>query len=155
MTYNPDGTIQKLPFWSTTGTEQIGSLNPYRRNEAECMAWESGVKTEKSDQTGVYVTDIDNGDYIKVKGVDFGKGAKSFEVSVASASQGGKIEIHTDSLSGLLLGTCIVESTGGWQKWVTKRCTISKSKGKHDLYFVFTGGEGKMFNFDWWRFSAK
>jgi len=155
MTYNADGTIQKLPFWSTTGTEQIGSLNPFKRTEAECIAWESGVKTEKSDLTGVYVTDIDNADYIKVKGVNFGKGAKSFEASVASASQGGKIEIHTDSLSGLLLGTCMVESTGDWQKWVTKSCKINKLRGIHDLYFVFTGSEKKMFNFDWWKFSAK
>jgi len=155
MTYNPDGTIQKLPWWTETGAPQIGTLNPYRRTEAECIAWESGVKTEKSQLIGVYVTDIDNGDYIKLKGVNLEKGAKSFEASVASASQGGKIEIHTDSLSGQLLGTCIVESTGGWQKWVTKKCTISKTKGIHDLYFVFTGGEGKMFNFDWWKFSTK
>jgi len=155
MTYNPDGTIQKLPWWTETGAPQIGTLNPYRRTEAECIAWESGVKTEKSQLIGVYVTDIDNGDYIKLKGVNLEKGAKSFEASVASASQGGKIEIHTDSLSGQLLGTCIVETTGGWQKWVTKKCTISKTKGIHDLYFVFTGGEGKMFNFDWWKFSTK
>lgn len=155
MTYNPDGTIQKLPWWTETGASQIGTLNPYLRNEAECIAWESGVETEKNDLKGVYVTDIDNADYIKVKGVNFGKGAKSFEASVASASQGGAIEIHTDSLSGPLLGTCMVASTGDWQKWITKRCTISKTKGIHDLYFIFIGSKGKMFNFDWWKFSTK
>jgi hypothetical protein len=155
MTYNADGTIQKLPFWSTKGTSQIGTLNPYIRNEAECIAWESGIKTEKSNKTGVYVTDIDNGDYIKVRGVDFGRGAKFFEASVASATQGGKIEIHTDSLSGPLLGTCIVESTGDWQKWITKSCKVSNAKGIHDMYFVFKGGEGDLFNFDWWKFSTK
>ncbi|MBA0882696.1 glycoside hydrolase family 43 protein [Flavobacterium undicola] len=155
MTYNADGTIQKLPFWSTTGPEQIGTLNPYLRNEAECIAWESGVKTEKSDLTGVYVTDIENTDYIKVKGVNFENGAKSLEVSVSSDTKGGEIEIHADSLSGPLLGTCLVQNTGHWQKWVTKKCAISKTKGIHDLYFVFTSGEGKMFNFDWWKFSTK
>jgi arabinoxylan arabinofuranohydrolase len=155
MTYNPDGTIQKHHWWSEIGTPQIGTLNPYIRTEAECIAWESGIKTEKSNKRGVYVTSINNGDYIKVKGVDFGKGAKSFEASVASASQGGTIEIYTDSLSGPLLGTCMVANTGDWQKWITKSCKVDKINGVHDLYFVFKGEKGDLFNFDWWKFNAK
>jgi hypothetical protein len=90
---------------------------------------------------------------IKVRSVDFGKGAKSFDASVASASSGGKIEIHIDSISGSLLGTCIVDNTGDWQKWVTKSCKIIKTKGVHDLYFVFKGDEGQLFNFDYWKFK--
>jgi hypothetical protein len=27
-------------------------------------------------------------------------------------------------------------------------------KGIHDLYFVFVGGGGELFNFDWWKFKA-
>jgi hypothetical protein len=48
------------------------------------------------------VSSINNGDYLKVQGVDFSKGIKSVEVSVASMN-GGTIEIHTDSSDGQLL----------------------------------------------------
>jgi arabinoxylan arabinofuranohydrolase len=155
MTYNSDGTIEKDPWWSKEGVPQVGRLNPYIRTEAETICWESGVKTEKDNKTGVYVTNINNGDYIKVAGADFGRGAKSFEASVASASGGGYIEIRIDSLTGSVLGTCYVASTGGWQKWIAKSCMVNKVKGIHDVYFVFKGGRGDLFNFDWWKFNAE
>ncbi len=42
MSYNPDGTIQNLPWWSETGAEQMGTLSPFIRNEAETMAGKKG-----------------------------------------------------------------------------------------------------------------
>ena len=72
------------------------------------------------------VCNIENGDYIKVKGVDFGSGATSFEARVASATSGGNIELRLDSPTGTLVGTCAVSGTGGWQTWVTKSCTSQR-----------------------------
>ncbi|HEX2674286.1 MAG TPA: family 43 glycosylhydrolase, partial [Polyangiaceae bacterium] len=72
FSYNPDGTIPKLPFWSATGAPQIGHLNPYVRTEAETIAWSQGLNTEVCSEGGMDVTAIENGDFIKVKGVDFG-----------------------------------------------------------------------------------
>ena len=61
------------------GPVPLGHLNPFARTEAETIAWESGVETAKNDAVGVYVTEISNGDYIKVCSVDFGdKGATKF-----------------------------------------------------------------------------
>jgi arabinoxylan arabinofuranohydrolase len=153
--FNPDGSITELSHSKLGVTKPVANLNPYLRTQAETMAWEEGIETASFTKTGTYVTDIDNGDYIKVRSVDFGKGAKSFEASVASTSKGMKIKIHIDSLSGPLLGTCAVESTGDLQKWVTKKCALSKTKGIHDLYFVFMGEDGGTFNFDWWKFKTK
>jgi len=155
MTYNDDGTIQKLPYWSATGPKRLGTVSPYRRVEAGTIAWSHGLKTRQNSKVGVYVTDVDNGDYIKVQGVDFRKGAKSFEASVASASAGGKIEIRIDSETGTLLGVCPVKNTGGWQKWSLQSCKVKKVKGVHDLFFVFKGAPGDLFNFDWWEFKAR
>jgi hypothetical protein len=153
--YNPDGTISEVPWWSKNGVQQIGTLNPFIRTEAATIAWESGVKTKKSSSNNIYVTDINNGDYIKVRGVDFGKGAKSFEASVASASRGGKIEIHEDSITGILLGVCPVKTNGGWQDWRVQSCKVKNAKGIHDLYFVFRDGQSNLFNFRWWKFNTK
>ncbi len=86
------------------------------------------------------VSTIENGDWIKIKGVDFGAGANLFEARVASANNGGNIEIRLGSETGTLIGTCSVPGTGGWQNWATESCTITGADGVHDLYFRFTGG---------------
>ncbi|MDP4182137.1 MAG: carbohydrate-binding protein, partial [Bacillota bacterium] len=119
----------------------------------ETICWESGVETEKCSEGGIDVCSIQNGDYIKVKGVNFGTGATSFDARVASAASGGKIELHLDSPTGKLVGTCAVSGTGGLQKWVTKSCTVSGATGTHDLYLKFTGGSGNLFNLNWWKFK--
>ncbi|WP_285786448.1 family 43 glycosylhydrolase, partial [Microbispora sp. NBRC 16548] len=60
FTYNADGTIPTINM-TTTGAPQIGTLNPYTRQEAETIAWESGVETEASNEGGMNVGFIDNG----------------------------------------------------------------------------------------------
>jgi arabinoxylan arabinofuranohydrolase len=151
--YNADGTIPTMNM-ATAGPPQLGKLNPYVATEAETICWESGVETESCSEGGMNVCNIENGDYIKVKGVDFGSGASSFEARIASATGGGNIELRLNSPTGILVGTCVVSGTGGWQNWVTKSCAVSGASGVHDLYLKFTGGSGSLFNFNWWKFSG-
>ena len=158
MKYNADGTIAKLPWWggdmpSASNVSPVDSLNPYVQTEAETMAWSKGVKTEACGEGGVDVTGLENGDYIKLKSVDFANGAKSFDARVASANSGGSIEIRLDSETGKLVGTCAVSGTGGWQTWTTKSCAVDGASGVHDLFLVFKGGSGSLFNFNWWKFN--
>ena len=151
LTFNPDGTIQQLPFWTAKGVDPVGKLDPYRRVEAETIAWSEGLKTEKS-EAGMYVTAIHDGDYIRVRNVDFKKGAKSFEAVAASSSSGGQIEIRLDDKEGTLIGTCVIGNTGGPESWKTFQAQVDKVKGVHDVYFIFRGGEDELFNFDCWKF---
>jgi Beta-xylosidase len=151
--FNADGSIPVMTPTKMGVTESAANLNPFIRTEAETIAWEEGIETAKDEKTGVYVTNISNGDYIKVRSVDFGKGAKTFEASVATASTGGKIEIRIDDKIGSLFGVIDVKNTGGDQKWKTIVCKVKKISGVHDVYFVFKGGKGDLFNFDWWKFS--
>ena len=151
FTFNADGSIPLIAPTKEGVKESATNLNPFVRVEAETIGWEEGIETAKDEKVGVYVTDISNGDYIKVRSVDFGKGAKSFESNVASATDGGSIEIHVDRPIGTLLGTCIVKSTGGVTNWAVQSCKVNKIKGVHDIYFVFKGGAGDLFNFDWWK----
>jgi arabinoxylan arabinofuranohydrolase len=159
MPYNADGTISKLPWWGGKlpepgGVSQVGNLNPYDTVQAEMICFEKGVRTEVCSEGGIDVDSISNGDYIKVKGVNFGSGAASFNARVASATSGGNIELRRDSLTGTLMGTCAITATGGMQSWATKSCTVTGESGVHDLYFKFTGGSGLLFNFNWWKFNA-
>ena len=165
LTYNEDGSIQKLPFWSTTGVKPLNTLNPYQRVEAETMAQSEGVETEFASEwernipwdTGkkiadrLFVTSIHNGNYIKVQAVDFSKGTSSVDVSIASL-KGGRIEIHTDKIDGPILGTIKVTTSGEGDLWRTINTPVKKIKGVHDLFFVFRG-ENELFNFDWWKFN--
>lgn len=153
FSYNADGTIPTLSM-TTTGAPQIGTLDPYVRQEAETIAWSSGIETEASSEGGRDVGWIENGDYLKVKGVAFGAGAGSFSARVASATSGGRIEVRLDSAGGPVVGTCTVAGTGGWQSWTTTTCPISGASGTHDLYLRFAGGSGNLFNMNWWQFSA-
>jgi arabinoxylan arabinofuranohydrolase len=150
--FNEDGTIPELNM-TKEGAPQVGHLDPFAAVQAETICWESGVETEKCSEGGMDVCDIENGDYIKVKGVDFGAGAGSFEARVASETNGGNIELRLDSPTGTLVGTCAVSGTGGWQTWVTRSCTVEGAAGVHDLYLAFTGGSGRLLNFNWWKFE--
>jgi arabinoxylan arabinofuranohydrolase len=152
LTYNDDGTIQKLPFWSETGIDRIAVLNPYKRTEAETIAWSQGLKTAKG-VNGIYVNSIDSDDYLKVKGVSFEKGAKEFMASVASTSPTAMIELHLDSPTGTLLGALKVKSTGSLENWLVQSCKVSRQGGVHDVYFVFKGTSSNTLRFDWWQFN--
>lgn len=82
MHYNEDGTIQEVPYWADTKLEQIGTFNPFRKVEAETMAWGYGLKTAPNADKSLSVVDVNNGEYICVRGVNFGKNkARRFEVS--------------------------------------------------------------------------
>lgn len=155
FSFNADGSIPLINPTKEGVIKPASNVNPFKRVEAETIAWSQGLKTAVDSLTGVYVTNINNGDYIKVRSVDFGKAVKSFTANVASASTGGQIEIRIDSLNGTLLGTCIVKPTGAATVWNTQSVKVNSVKGVHDLFFVFKGGEGELFNFDWWKFSAK
>src|SRR5688572_9743183 len=70
FTYNADGTFPTINM-TTTGATQIGTLDPYVRQEAETAAQSSGIETEPSSEGGMNVGWIDNADWIKIKGVAF------------------------------------------------------------------------------------
>ena len=167
--YNADGSFPTI-MPTDEGVQPVGKFDPYRKVEAETMAFSKGIKTEQNDEVGVYVTDIHNGDYIKLQNVAFdNKYPRVFKARVASGLRGGQIEIRLDSVRGRCLGKVNVPGTGGWEKWQTITLDLDYSILKDidaptrtlsgialpetaDLYFVFTGRKGpKLFNFDWWE----
>lgn len=149
MHYREDGTIEEVPYWIPEGVKQVGSLNPYKRVEAETMAWSKGVKTKSSQKQGIYLSDIHDGDYVMVKGVDFKRGATSFMAS-ACAVHGGQVDICLDSESGTKIGTFTLNQND--KSWRIIRTRMKKVAGIHDLYFVFKGGKTELLNLDWWKF---
>jgi hypothetical protein len=155
MTYNPDGTIPKLPWWNDEGVAQVGKFNPFTQVEAATICYEKGVKTlpRGEGKQGVYVSATENGAWIKIKGVDFGeKGAASFSANLAAA-QVGTIVMRLDSDVGTPVGTLKVNPTGDLAKFETQTCKVTGAKGVHDVYFKFFGTGTPVMNVDWWKFE--
>ena len=171
--YNADGSFPIIHH-TDEGVKPIGTLDPYTRQEAETMAWAEGVHTEQINTSPtpskggekasvggdlqsptVYVSDINNGDYILVREVDFGstvggdlqsvggdlqsvggdlqsvggdlQSPTSFTASAASALQGGRIEVRLDSPIAKPIATLTVPCTGGWEQWKTVTTSVDMS----------------------------
>jgi arabinoxylan arabinofuranohydrolase len=152
FTYGSDGKIPSIQP-TKDGPAAVATLDPFQQVEAETIAFSSGLKTETCTDTGggINVTSISNGDYIKVKNVDFLDGVTSFAARVTESAADAKIELHLESQTGTLLGTCDVS---GASAWTTKMCTVAGGAGKHDLFLKFTGGSGDLFKFNWWKFDG-
>ena len=168
ITYNGDGTIQEVPYWlDQQPMKQLHWLNPYRRVEAETMAWGYGLKSAKMGiaNTGVvadmpestgkrnmYIFDIDDGEYIRLRGVDFGeKGARSFAITAAATGQCA-LTLRLDSCEGPIIGTLDIRSTGGTEIYTPFTTKVSGAKGVHDLYLCFSHPSGDV-RLDWWKFD--
>ena len=158
LTYNADGTIRQLPYFLDCQLRQIGTLNPFRRVEAETMRWGRGLKTTRDNPSGprhnsLFVTDIDEGEFIMIQGVNMGDGAQTFTACVSAGLLGGSIELHIDDLNGPVIGRLEVPYTHFDYEALTT--TLSpEARGTHDLYLVFCGNElqkRNLFNFDWWE----
>lgn len=155
FTYYADGTFPTIKM-TKEGPKPIAHLNPFQETEAATICWETGVKTRArgGDKSGVYVTVNTDGGYIKVASVDFGdKGAARFSASVAATADTSAIELHLDGLTGDLIGTVNVKSTGDLEKWATQTSAVHGVKGIHDLYLRFTGSGTPLLNVDWWKFE--
>ena len=150
MHYNPDGSIQKVPYWLDNFLEPIEAFDPYRRVEAETMAWGYGLKTRVDDGLGIIINNVDEGEYLMLRRVDFGSGASGFSASVSNAGEKtAYIEVRLDSEDGPLCGTLEIKPTKGFK---TLSCKLREAAGEHDLYFVFRGEAGKdLFEWDWWQ----
>lgn len=153
MHYNEDGTIQEVPYWADTKLEQIGTFNPFRKVEAETMAWGYGLKTAPNADKSLSVVDVNNGEYICVRGVDFGKNkARRFEVS-ALPLEGGNLKIRLDAPDGKIVGNVNIPQGNETFKYELYSCEVNAVSGVHDLYLSFEGENNKdLFELDYWKF---
>ena len=153
FSYNDDGSIPRIKNTGTGIVDPVANLNPFNIVQAETMAWAQGLKTAFNQEVGVLVTGVDQGDYIKVRNVNFDRAAKNFAARVASTASGATIEVRLDGPTGALIANLDIKNTGGLNKWKLFSCKVNKVEGVHDLYFVFKGTGAELLNFDWWKFG--
>lgn len=163
--YNDDGTIAPFAFDNDGVTEPVGHLDALSRQEAETIAWSSGVTTRKDSadvptaSNKVYVCGIDNNDYTRVRSIDFGsEGATEVAVCVRTDKNEGYIEVTADGNSEVLATISVPAPT---LDWTVLSATLSqKLTGIHDVQFKFkaTGrtstSRKNLFFFDYWQFAT-
>lgn len=124
--------------------------------EAEAYNNNSGAKSETNADLsgGGNVGYIKNSTWIMFSGVNFSGDETRVEVT-AAGEVGGAVEIRTGASDGTLIGTATILPTAGWGDYQTFKANIATQTGLQDLYFVFTGGDGYLFNVDYFALAAE
>src|SRR3954470_8396660 len=141
---------KQAEFYSSTG-----------RIPGAATTGDPGVVTEAAadDQGGGKdIGFIDDGDYVSYKPVNLSN-LNELRFRVASAGDGGTIEVHLDSPTGTLVGTtATITPTGGWQPYKTVALPLTNPPaGTHELFLVFRnrGATQNLFNINWLEFVGK
>ena len=144
----------------TTEPTEEPARSAFDRIEAESFDDQAGVLTEGTSDNGggENVGWLANGDWTRYDRVDFGEGADSVDLRLASAvTTNGQLEVRLDSVDGPRIANVAMPNTGGWQSWRTVTAELSESvSGVHDLYLVVVNDPAwqDVGNVNWLTFSA-
>ncbi|WP_406137896.1 ThuA domain-containing protein [Streptomyces anulatus] len=124
-------------------------LQPKHR-QAEHFDASSGVTTpsKSSAHGGKTVGDIHNDDWISFKTYVLG-GTTKLTARVSSAGSGGFLEVRTGSPTGKILGSGPVPVTGSWDTFQDIDIPLRGAPKKQtELFLVFKGGDGALYDVD-------
>ena len=137
-------------------TTQAGVTLRNRRLEAELNDGAHGTQAlgGATASCGKFVGDTSDGQHLRFNNIKLDTTSK-ITCRVASAGQGGWIEIHAAKADGPMLAKLQVPVTGGWEIW--QEITVPLTKPDPvlgDLYVVFINpGKGGLMNLDWIQFE--
>jgi hypothetical protein len=131
-------------------------VNAFQQIQASSYDDVSGFQTESCTDTdgGFDLGFAQDGSWAEYRNVDFGAGASSVNVRVASAGTGGTLEFHLDSPAGPVIAQAPIPVTGGWQTWTTVTAPVSAANGVRALCVVVkhSGATGGIGNLNWFQF---
>ncbi|HCT75807.1 MAG TPA: glycosyl hydrolase, partial [Micromonosporaceae bacterium] len=140
-----DNPVNGVPALTT----HTKSVTQQRTRQAEHFGNSNGIQivSKGAANGGRAVGFIDNGDWISFTPYNLG-GITSFSARVASGGAGGTLSLRTGSPTGPIAGSVAVAPTGGWETFVTVNGSITPPSGTQELFLVFTGGAGSLFDID-------
>ncbi len=110
--------------------------------------------TKGQNENGFEIKNLSNNSYLNYPNVKNMAPNTSISFYASSAnSTAGTIEVHQDSTTGPLLGSCAVPKTGSWTTYQTVICNLNNSAGTKNLFFVFKGIGTKLLRLDWFKFE--
>lgn len=95
-----------------------------------------------------------NDDWVQYKHIDFGNDNRPMSVIIsASGRKPSFIEIYIEN--GEMIGKCLVNDTGGWDKYKEFSADVKVVKGIHAIWLVFRSAElsvGRLADINWFKF---
>ncbi len=139
-----DGTIGLIPQ-TRTGREQVVALNPYEKINGATICAMAGVDTAPADEVSkkygcgnLLLTAINDGDFVKLNGVDFGEqGAKTLKATVRTNGKSGVVRVSTKLNNQDVAGFLPIESDGN--EITVCSAPMEGLKGVTSVYFTFSG----------------
>ncbi|MCR4625810.1 MAG: family 43 glycosylhydrolase [Lachnospiraceae bacterium] len=141
-----DGSIGDIRMTKNGGRTQVGTLNPYEKINGATFAVMAGVDTAPADEVSkkygcgnLLLTAINDGDFVKLQGVDFGdKGAKKLTATVRTNGKDGVIRITTKYPNGEVAGYMAVKGDSA-ETTVISAELDNAITGLQDVFFTFSG----------------
>jgi arabinoxylan arabinofuranohydrolase len=145
FTMGEDGTIGNIKM-TRNARQQVGTLNPYEKINGATFAVMAGVDTAPADEVSekygcgnLLLTAINDGDFIKLQGVDFGdKGAKKLTATVRTNGKDGVIRVTTKYPNGEVAGYMPIKADAAKETTVTAEFDTPIT-GLEDVFFTFSG----------------
>ncbi len=155
LTYVLDASYQDRGRPRLSARDRV-TLQP-RRKEAEHYDRASGIRVVNNSEGGGagLVSGISHGDWLSVTPVNL-KNVSGIRFRVASAANGGTLELRLGAPDGPLLGSVAVPVTGGGQTWTEVTAPVVDPGSTHELFVVARnpGVTADLFNLDRFEFGT-
>ena len=151
--------------YTDSGAENVSSIAATKTHllqpkikEAEHYSSQNGIEVKYTEDPfggGNSTGFVENGDYISFEPINLRNITHLTFRALNYVDSSGYIEIRTDSIDGPLLTTCIIPNNGKNTAWNYYTTPIKDPGGTHELFFVFKGENGLLFNLNWIEFHGQ
>jgi hypothetical protein len=130
--------------------EMYDEINGARVGVCRDSTDEKGRRVAGKDQDVMFAAD---GDWIRFRRIDFGKGRRYCAVRLSSAGGGGALQLYVDDDREHPYATIALPVTGEGGRFSTVTVPVKAIRGVHRLTVKFAGGAGQTADVNWLKFS--
>jgi arabinoxylan arabinofuranohydrolase len=112
-----------------------------------------GVSQTQCPEGGFELSGIRDGSYVEFPNTSNVPADATIRFRVAPL-HGGTIEIHSSSINGPMLGTCLIRASDSSSEYETLSTSLKNEPGKQDIYLVFRAPAPDPFRLNWFSFQA-
>jgi arabinoxylan arabinofuranohydrolase len=132
----------------------VGQYDCSKKIEAEWYFAASNGTNKQEFENGFVVSNLTNNASLYYQRVLNMEANATIQLQVASASDGGIIEVRQDKANGKLLGKIDIPNTSGLTSYKSVSATLKNKAGLNNIYLVYKGKDGTSANLDWLTISS-
>ncbi len=119
--------------------DTISYINPFEDRLA--VFYDDGYKfAQRRNDGGYYIGRTVNNSYIGYYNLNFESCPETLYLRYSCPNPKGSIEVHLDSIDGIVVGEFPIEESDNWVESVTSSCEINPFEGIHKIYFKINNG---------------